>query len=79
MIDDDDGHVKATQTTGAGNRPRKLRNELICQLYDCLRGPFDTGWPEHADTKNPKLLREHISIILTPFFSKEEIETVLDG
>ena len=68
------GEVKAIQTPGAGNRPRLLRNELACRLYDCLRKPFDEGWPEYAGTKNPKLLREHISIILTPFFHKDEID-----
>lgn len=60
--------VKAVMVEGVGNRPRELKNYLICELYDCLKSPFDEGWPEFAGAKNPHLLREHISKLLAPLF-----------
>ena len=57
--------IKATQTPGAGNRPRMLKNELICLLYGCLRSPFEIGWPKEADIQNPQTLRNHISQLLS--------------
>ena len=60
---------------GKGHRPREFRNELTCRLYDCLREPFEAGWPELAeDNKNPQELRNHISALLSPLFDSEEID-----
>ncbi len=60
--------VKAAMVEGAGNRPRELKNHVVCELYDCLREPFNEGWSRFAGTKNPTLLREHISRLLAPLF-----------
>ena len=60
--------VKAKGEPGIGNRPRELKNHLICRLYDILHPPFKAGWPIPGQDANPLPLRVHIAKILWPIF-----------
>ncbi len=71
--------LKAAQTDGAGNRPRLLKNELICLMYDCLRPAFDVGWPDCAGTKNPQALRDHISQLFSYGVPNDETDPRPNG
>jgi len=79
IFDEDTGKIKASQIEGVGNRGRELKNEMICKLYDCLRKPFDVGWPEYAGVRNPELLRKHIRGLLGAFFHPDEIDPRANG
>jgi len=81
VLDDERDLIEAAPSEGVGNRRRQLKNHLICQLFDCLRDPFRIGWK--INTKNPEMLRVHISRILRPIFGNRflvlDVESLLSG
>lgn len=75
-ITEEDGRLQRTQPRQRGPKASHL-SSVVRGLYSYLRPIYKRTFGN--DQKNPQPLREHISDLLSPFFSRADISSARKG